>query len=73
MKAYFVKYDNRNVLVKMTAPGALNAGGATAFLYKDGVWKENSNLAAKIMFDGFDYDEITEAEAVKVMKEIDKR
>ena len=68
MKAYFVKYYGAEyALIKLEAPGKLNAGGARAYIYKDGAWKESPNHVMKVLYGG-EYDEISEAEAMKLMK-----
>lgn len=66
-KAYYVRYyGDEAVLIKMEAAGKLNAGDARAFIYKDGIWKESPEHVIRVLYNG-DYDEITEAEALKLM------
>ena len=68
MKAYFVKYyGDEYALIKLEAPGKLNAGGARAYIYKDGAWKESPNHVMRVLYGG-EYDEISEADAMKLMK-----
>lgn len=68
MKAYFVKYyGDEYALIKLEAPGKLNAGGARAYIYKDGAWKESPNHVMRVLYGG-EYDEISEADAKKLMK-----
>lgn len=68
MVAYFVKYyGSEYALIKMEAPGKLNAGGAKAYIYKDGGWKESPDHVMRVLYTG-EYDKITEAEAKKLMK-----
>ena len=68
MRAYFVKYyGDEFALIKMEAPGKLNAGGARAYIYKDGAWKESPNHVMRVLYGG-EYDEISEADAMKLMK-----
>lgn len=68
MRAYFVKYyGDEYALIKMEAPGKLNAGGANAFIYVNGRWEESAEHVLRVLHSG-EYDEITEAEAMKLMK-----
>jgi len=68
MKAYFIKYyGDEYALIKMEAPGKLNEGNAKAYLYSDGNWVESPEHAIRVLYGG-EYDEISEAEAEKLMK-----
>ena len=72
MKAYFVKYYGEEfALIRMEAPGKLNDGGARAWIYQPGGWKESPDHVNRVLYTG-EYDEITEAEAVKLKNRMRK-
>lgn len=66
MRGYFIKYcGDKFALIKMEAPGKLNAGGAKAYIFRDGKWIESPDHVIMVLYGG-EYDDITEAEAMKL-------
>lgn len=70
MKAYYKKdYVNSSPVLLMleNENGRLVDKGTKGYIYKDGKWVDSPVHVGKILYEGIDYDEISEAEALKLM------